>query len=86
MCGYTPSDSFSISFKPEKGSLSDSLEQTTDCFPLDLLGVMHRPIMFEVTSRYSTSENNFFLRERCLLAELETGAADSQLKIDGLLV
>jgi len=44
-----------------------------------------RPTMLEVTSGYSTSENDF-LQERHLLAELEAGATDNQLKTDDLLV
>ena len=82
---YTLSNSLSISFKPEEGSSSDSPEQMTGYFPLDLLSAVHEPTIFEVTSGYSTSENNF-LREWHLLAELETGAVDSRLNTDGLLV
>ena len=56
------------------------------CFPLDLFGIVHGPTIFEVTSGYSTLEKDFFLRKQHLLAELETGAADNRLNIDGLLV
>ena len=58
----------------------------TGYFPLDLLGVVHGPTIFEVTSGYSTSEKDFFLRKRRLLAELETGVANSRLNTDGLVV
>ena len=86
VCWYIPSDSVSISFKPEEGSLSDSSELTAGCFPLDLLGMVLKPTMFEVISGYSTSEKVLFMRERCLLVELEVGGTDSLLNTDGLLV
>ena len=55
-------------------------------FPFDLLGVMVGPTMLKLTSGYSSSENDFFLREQCLLAELETRAADNRLESDDLLL
>ena len=72
------SGSISNSLKPD-GSSSDSSELTIGCFPLDLLGEVFGPNMFEVTSGYSVSvsEKVLFLRERRLIAELETGAVDS---------
>ena len=79
-----PSDSLSISFKPDESSSSNSPEQTTSRIPLDLLGVVDGLTIFEITSECSTLESDFFLRDLCPLAELETGAADSRL--NGLLV
>ena len=55
-------------------------------FPFDLLGVVLGPIMIEITLGYSTSVNNFFLREQRLLAKFEGGTTDNQLKVDGLLI
>jgi len=49
---YIHFDLLNISFKSKEGSVSDSLEQMTSCFPLDLLGVVHGPTIFEVTSGY----------------------------------
>jgi len=40
--------------------------------------------MFAVTSRYSMLKNDFFLRDRRLLAEF--GAADNRLKTKGSFV
>jgi len=80
---YIHFDLLNISFKSKEGSVSDSPEQMTSCFPLDLLGVVHGPTIFEVTSGYW---KDFFLRERRLLDELKTEAADSRLNTDGLLI
>ena len=57
--------------------MSDSSELTIGCFPLVLFSVVLGPIMFEVTSGCSMSEKVLFLRERLLLAKLDTRAADS---------
>ena len=67
------------------GLVSDSSELTIGCFPLVLFSVVHEPTMFAVTSGYSVSEKVLFLRERRLLAERETGAADNQLNTDCML-
>ena len=40
--------------------------------------------MWEVTSGYSASENDFFLRDCHLLAEFEFEAFDNRLNTDGL--
>ena len=53
----------------------NSSELTAGSFPLDLLGVELGPTMFVVTSRYSTSENDFFFRDCYLLADSK--AADN---------
>ena len=42
--------------------------------------------MFEVKSGYSKSEDDFFLRERHLLAAFVIEAFDNRLKIDGLVI
>jgi len=42
--------------------------------------------MFEVTSVYSTSDNDFFLQDRRLLAELVFEVVDSRLKIEDLVI
>ena len=42
--------------------------------------------MLEVTSGYSASENDFFLRYIRLLAEFEFEAFDNRLKTDGLVI
>ena len=70
---------------PKKVHRQTHSEQTTGCFPLDFLGVVHGPTIFEVTSGYSTSENNFFLQERHLLADLGTKEAGNRLNTNGLL-
>ena len=75
-----------MSFKSGYRSASDSSELTANFFPLDLLGMNPDPTIFEVTSGYSSLENNFFLWERRLLDESEAKIADNQLKTDGLLV
>ena len=80
----TPSGSIRTSFKCGDRSTSDSSEQTTSCFLLDLLSVELGPTIFAVISGYSTSENDFFFRDRRLLAESE--AVDNRLKTEGLLV
>ena len=74
------------SFKPEERLVSDSSELRANCFPFDLLGVVLGPTMLDVTSRYSTSESDFFLREHRLLAELEAVTADNRWKADGLII
>jgi len=51
---------------------------------LDLLGVELDPTMFAVTSGYLTSENDFFVFNRHLLADFET--VDNRLKIEDLFV
>jgi len=53
--------------------------------PLSPFGILIGPIMFAVTSGYSASEKILLMRERCLLAEWETGAADNLLNTDCLL-
>jgi len=40
--------------------------------------------MFAITSRYSTSEKNFFFQDHHLLAEFE--AADNPLKTEGMVI
>jgi len=42
--------------------------------------------MFEITSGYSTLENDFFLHDRRLLVELEFEVINSRLKIEGLVI
>jgi len=76
----------SISFKHEEYSASDSSVLRVSCSSFDLLGVALGPTVFEVTSRYSTLENNFFLRDRRLLAEFEFEAFDNWLKTDSLVI
>ena len=56
--------------------MADSSDLIIGYFPLVLFGVVLVPTMFAVTSEYSVSEKILFLRERCLLAERKTGAAD----------
>jgi len=41
------------------------------CFHIDLLGVVLGPTILIVTSGYSASENDFFLRDCHLLAEFD---------------
>ena len=69
VCRYTPSGSTRISYKPEDLSTSDSSKLTASCFLLDLLGVELGLSMFVVTAGYSMSEDDFFFRDRRLLAE-----------------
>jgi len=71
-------------FKFGDRSTSDSSELTAICFPLDLLGVKLSPTMFAITFGYSTSEKDFFFRDRHLLAEFE--AADNRLKTEVLVI
>ena len=75
-----------MSFKPRDRSASDFSKLTANCFPLDLLGVDPDLTIFEVTSGYSLSENDFFLRERHLLDKSEAGTADNRLKTNDLLI
>jgi len=42
--------------------------------------------MLEIISGYSTSENDFFLRDHRLLAKFEFEAFDGWLKTDGLVI
>ena len=86
VCLSIPLGSMIISFKSEKNSTSDSSELRASCFPFDLLGMALGPTMFEVTSGYSTSENNFFLRDHHLLNEFEFEVFDNQLKLDVLVI
>jgi len=53
--------------------------------PLSLVWRGLGPTMFAVTLGYSVSEKVLFLRERCLLAEQETGVVDNRLNTDCLL-
>ena len=73
-------------FQSEESSALDFSELMASYFPFDLLGVVLRPTMLEVISGYSISENDLFLRERRLMAELEGGATDNHFMTDGLLV
>ena len=56
------------------------------CFPLVLLGLVLRPIMFAVTSKYSASEKVLLVQERRLLAEREIDVDDNRLNTDCLLL
>ena len=55
-------------------------------FPFDLLGVVLGPTMLEVTSEYSVSENNFFLRDRRLLEEFDFETFGNEQKTDDLVI
>ena len=56
------------------------LTAKSQLLPFRLLGVL-RPTMLKVLSGYSISENDFFLRDCCLLAEFEFETFDNRLKL-----
>ena len=65
-------DSFGLEvyfFQTEEYLAFDSSELRACFFSFDLLGMTLGPTIFEVTSGYSMSENDFFLRDRHLFAE-----------------